>query len=97
MASTLLEETRQAHDDVERLERLIAKDFRANQPTNHKDKLLQSHRVRQMLDAIQDRQGKLVRRGGGGCCCVFQSSCVCACEAAAPFRVVGEAFVVHNG
>jgi hypothetical protein len=60
MASTLLEETRQAHEDAERLERLIAKDFRATQPTTHNEKLLQSHRVRQMLDSIQEREAKLV-------------------------------------
>lgn len=28
MASTLLESTRQAHEDIERLERLIVKDFK---------------------------------------------------------------------
>ena len=65
MASTLLEETRQAHEDAERLERLIAKDFRATQPTTHKEKLLQSHRVRQMLDSIQEREVKLVSSGQG--------------------------------
>ncbi|KAL4446223.1 hypothetical protein ABPG77_003030 [Micractinium sp. CCAP 211/92] len=61
MASTLLEETRQAHDDIERLERLIVKDFAMQQATAHKDKLLQSHRVRQMLDSIQERSTKLIR------------------------------------
>lgn len=61
MASTLLEETRQAHDDIERLERLIVKDFSIQQPTAHKEKLLQSHRVRSMLDSMQERSAKLVR------------------------------------
>ncbi len=68
MASTLLEETRQAHDDIERLERLIVKDFATQQATAHKDKLLQSHRVRQMLDSIQERSAKLV--SPGLVCCV---------------------------
>lgn len=68
MASTLLEETRQAHDDIERLERLIVKDFAMQQATAHKDKLLQSHRVRQMLDSIQERSTKLV--SPGLVCCV---------------------------
>lgn len=61
MASTLLEETRQAHDDIERLERLIVKDFATQPAATHKDKLLQSHRVRGMLDGIQDRSAKLIR------------------------------------
>ncbi|PRW61113.1 splicing factor 3A subunit 3 [Chlorella sorokiniana] len=61
MASTLLEETRQAHDDVERLERLIVKDFATQPAGSHKDKLLQSHRVRAMLDSIQERSRKLIR------------------------------------
>ncbi|KAI3432859.1 hypothetical protein D9Q98_010442 [Chlorella vulgaris] len=60
MASTLLEETRQAHDDVERLERLIVKDFATQPAASHKDKLLQSHRVRGMLDSVQDRSLKLI-------------------------------------
>ena len=60
MASTLLEETRRAHDDVERLERLIVKDFASQPAASHKDKLLQAHRVRAMLDSIQERSAKLV-------------------------------------
>ena len=59
MASTLLEETRQLHEDVERLERLIVKDFKAEAKT-HKDKLMQAHRVRAMLDSVQDKTAKLV-------------------------------------
>lgn len=61
MASTLLEETRQYHEDIERLERLIVKEFR-NEAKTHKDKLLQSHRVRQMLESLQERAAKLVSR-----------------------------------
>eukprot|EP00887_Chlorella_sp_A99_P006821 scaffold2.g6821.t1 len=50
--ATLLEETRQLHEDLERLERLIVK--------AHKDKLVQSHRVRRMLDQAQERAARLV-------------------------------------
>lgn len=59
MASTLLEETRQYHEDIERLERLIVKDFK-NEARTHKEKLMQSHRVRQMLGLLQERATKLV-------------------------------------
>lgn len=59
MASTLLEETRQYHEDIERLERLIVKDFK-NEARTHKEKLLQSQRVRKMLEQLQDRAQKLV-------------------------------------
>lgn len=46
-----------------RLERLIVKDFATQPAGSHKDKLLQSHRVRSMLDSIQERSRKLVSRG----------------------------------
>lgn len=59
MASTLLEQTRQYHEDMERLERLIVKEFE-NEPKTHKEKLMQSHRVRLMLDLMQERARKLV-------------------------------------
>jgi hypothetical protein len=63
MASTVLEQTRQYHEDMERLERLIVKDF-TNEPTTHKEKLMQGHRVRQLLGTLQDRAQKLVRELG---------------------------------
>lgn len=63
MANTLLEETRQHHEDMERLERLIVEDLKHDAKA-HKDKLLQGHRVRHMLDALQDRAQKLVRGPG---------------------------------
>ena len=44
MASSLLEQTREAHEEVERLERLVVTDFRADAVT-HKERLLQNHRV----------------------------------------------------
>jgi splicing factor 3A subunit 3 len=54
MASTLLEETRQQHEDMERLERLIVEEFKRETRT-HKEKLMQGYRVRQMLDTLQQR------------------------------------------
>lgn len=59
MSSTLLEVTRSAHEDVERLERLIVKDLQ-NEPPSNKDRLFQSHRVRQMIDTIIATTEKLV-------------------------------------
>ena len=58
MASTLLEETRQQHEDMERLERLIVTEFKRETKT-HKEKLLQGYRVRQMLDTLQQRAKSL--------------------------------------
>ncbi|KAL6509258.1 hypothetical protein OROGR_022568 [Orobanche gracilis] len=51
MSSTLLETTRAEHEDVERLERLIVKDLQTDPQTN-KDRLHQSHRVRNMIEQI---------------------------------------------
>ena len=48
-------------EDVERLERLNAKDLKQEDKT-HKGKLMQGHRVRKRLDAMQDASRKLVRR-----------------------------------
>ncbi|KAI4337959.1 hypothetical protein L6164_016320 [Bauhinia variegata] len=59
MSSTLLEVTRAAHEDVERLERLIVKDLQ-NEPASYKDRLYQSHRVRNMIDTIISTTEKLV-------------------------------------
>lgn len=47
------------HEEEERLERLIVKDFR-NELKGHKERLQQSHRVRVMLDTMQERAKKLV-------------------------------------
>jgi len=60
MANTLLEETRQCHEDMERLERLIVRDFK-NEPQNYKEKLVQGHRVKVMLETLGERAGRLVR------------------------------------
>uniref|UniRef100_A0A6N2K9Y1 Matrin-type domain-containing protein n=1 Tax=Salix viminalis TaxID=40686 RepID=A0A6N2K9Y1_SALVM len=59
MSSTLLEVTRASHEEVERLERLIVKDLQ-NEPANNKDRLFQSHRVRNMIDNIISTTEKLV-------------------------------------
>jgi splicing factor 3A subunit 3 len=59
--TTLLEETRGYHEDIERLERAIVRDFK-NEARTHKEKLHQSHRVKQMLQTVQDRSSRLVSR-----------------------------------
>ncbi|KAJ6748806.1 SPLICING FACTOR SF3A-RELATED [Salix purpurea] len=59
MSSTILEVTRASHEEVERLERLIVKDLQ-NVPANNKDRLFQSHRVRNMIDNIISTTEKLV-------------------------------------
>mmetsp|Transcript_12726 Transcript_12726/g.30935 ORF Transcript_12726/g.30935 Transcript_12726/m.30935 type:complete len:500 (-) Transcript_12726:510-2009(-) len=58
MASTLLEHTREAHEEVERLERAIVIDFRTEAVT-HKERLLQNHRVNRMLDETAKKSKKL--------------------------------------
>jgi len=57
---TLLEQTRGHHEEIEKLERLIVKDFQQEIKT-HKQRLYQSHRVKRCLDVIQDRSNKLRR------------------------------------
>lgn len=59
MSSTLLEVTRAAHEEAERFERLVVKELQ-NDPTNTKDRLFQSHRVRHMIDTITSTTEKLV-------------------------------------
>ncbi|RYR41622.1 hypothetical protein Ahy_A08g038032 [Arachis hypogaea] len=59
MSSTLLEVTRASHEEVERLERVIVKDLQ-NEPTSNKDRLFQSHRVRNMIDTITSTTHKLI-------------------------------------
>ncbi|GLC47372.1 hypothetical protein PLESTM_002065900 [Pleodorina starrii] len=59
MAETLLEQT-PLHEDMERHERIIVKDLKQD-AKSHKDKLMQSHRVRKRLDQIQDAARKLMR------------------------------------
>lgn len=45
---------------MERLERIIVKDYQ-QEAKGHKDKLLQSHRVRKRMDEMQHIARKLVR------------------------------------
>ncbi|KZV17186.1 splicing factor 3A subunit 3 [Dorcoceras hygrometricum] len=59
MSSTLLEVTRASHEEVERLERIIVKDLQTEPPTN-KDRLCQSHRVRNMIEQITSTTHKLI-------------------------------------
>ncbi|GER46705.1 splicing factor 3a [Striga asiatica] len=59
MASTLLEVTRASHEEVERLERLIVKDLQA-EPQTQKDRLHQSHRVRNTIEQITSTTHKLI-------------------------------------
>ncbi|KAJ3670905.1 hypothetical protein LUZ60_008331 [Juncus effusus] len=59
MSSTLLEVTRGAHEDAERLERLVVREMR-REPENGRDRLYQSHRVRSMIDLIVSTSDKLV-------------------------------------
>lgn len=59
MASTVLEATRAAHEDMERLERLAVRELQ-REPTNARDRLFQSHRVRHMLDLVISTSDKLV-------------------------------------
>ncbi|CAL4900155.1 unnamed protein product [Urochloa decumbens] len=59
MASTVLEATRAAHEDLERLERLAVRELQRD-PANARDRLFQSHRVRHMLDLVVSTSDKLV-------------------------------------
>ncbi|KAK1302527.1 hypothetical protein QJS10_CPB12g01097 [Acorus calamus] len=59
MASTLLELTRSSHEEVERLERLVVKDLQ-REPTSNRERLFQSHRVRNMIDRVIETTNKLV-------------------------------------
>jgi len=51
MASTLLEQTRESHEECERLERFVVGDVKADAIT-HKQRLRQGHRVSRALDAM---------------------------------------------
>ncbi|KAK9077199.1 hypothetical protein SSX86_005535 [Deinandra increscens subsp. villosa] len=59
MPLTLLEQTRAAHEEIERFERSIVKDLH-NQPPSYKDRLYQTHRVRQLIHQITSTTHKLV-------------------------------------
>ncbi|XBI01014.1 hypothetical protein VPH35_129895 [Triticum aestivum] len=59
MASSVLEATRAAHEDIERLDRLAVLELQRD-PANARDRLFQSHRVRHMLDLVISTSDKLV-------------------------------------
>ncbi|KAG9456991.1 hypothetical protein H6P81_001499 [Aristolochia fimbriata] len=59
MSSTLLEVTRSAHEEVERLERLVVKDLQ-REPASNRERLFQNHRVRNMIDSVINTTDKLV-------------------------------------
>ena len=61
MASTLLEQTQEMHEEVERLERAIVSDFKTQEAVTHKERLLQNHRVNRMLDEMVTKTKRLVR------------------------------------
>lgn len=52
------------HEDLERLERVIVKDY-AQETRTYKEKLMQNHRVRRRLDTMQEAARKLVGRAWG--------------------------------
>ncbi|GBG69402.1 hypothetical protein CBR_g4095 [Chara braunii] len=58
MSSTLLEQTRAAHEEIERLERVIVRDLQQEMKT-HKDRLHQSHRVKSWVETMMDSSGRL--------------------------------------
>lgn len=47
------------HEDLERLERVIVKDYKQD-AKSHKEKLMQNHRVRKRIDDMQTIANKLV-------------------------------------
>ena len=47
------------HEEIERLERLIVKDFQ-NEARTHKEKLLQNHRVADALKTMQQQSERMV-------------------------------------
>ena len=47
------------HEEIERLERLIVKDFQS-EAKSHKEKLHQNHRVKQALESMQSQAERLV-------------------------------------
>ncbi|CAN8257056.1 unnamed protein product [Cochlearia groenlandica] len=59
MSSTLLEQTRANHEEIERLERLVVQDLQAEPPSS-KDRLVQGHRVRHMIESIMLNTHKLI-------------------------------------
>lgn len=61
------------HEDAERLERLIVKDYQ-NEAKTYREKLMQNHRVRKRIDDLQEASRKLVRRLAAA----WATICACA-------------------
>ncbi|CAH8384498.1 unnamed protein product [Eruca vesicaria subsp. sativa] len=59
MSSTLLEQTRSNHEEIERLERIVVQDLQT-EPSSSKDRLVQGHRVRNMIQSIMRTTEKLI-------------------------------------
>lgn len=66
MANTFIEQIRALHEDAERLERLIVKDYAQEDVKGHRAKLMQAHRVRARLDRIQEVSARLRRAYADG-------------------------------
>ncbi|CAI5958330.1 unnamed protein product [Closterium sp. NIES-64] len=58
MASTLLEQARATHEENERLERQAVKDLQQSL-SSHREKLFQSHRIKNVVDAIVANSARL--------------------------------------
>ncbi|CAI5527709.1 unnamed protein product [Closterium sp. Naga37s-1] len=58
MASTLLEQARATHEENERLERQAVKDLQQS-VSSHREKLFQSHRIKNVVDAIVANSARL--------------------------------------
>jgi len=61
------------HEDLERLERVIVKDYKQDAKT-HKEKLMQNHRVRKRIDEMQITANKLVRHSRNKLCYSYSTS-----------------------
>lgn len=61
------------HEDLERLERVIVKDYKQDAKT-HKEKLMQNHRVRKRIDEMQIIANKLVRHSRDKLCYSYSIS-----------------------
>ncbi|CAG7902712.1 unnamed protein product [Brassica rapa] len=61
MSSSLLEQTRSRHEEIERLERLIVEELRkTTEPASGMERLVKGHRVRNMVQSIMLKTKKLV-------------------------------------
>jgi hypothetical protein len=75
------------HEEIERLERLIVKDFQS-EAKSHKEKLYQNHRVKQALESMQAQAERLV---GPYDCGILQHASEDACSMRCCRRVLQRA------